>query len=158
MRLRLRAAGGAFLLLLAACSGGGEPSAVRRGADEPAPGVLRVGIERPQSLDPAQARTRSELLVADQLFDGLTAYDPETLAVQPALASKWTSSADQRKWEFTLRPGATFANFRTINSADVKYSLERIAKRGSSSPASSQLETVTGFRALNVEAKGETTK
>ena len=45
---------------------------------------IKVGIERPQSLDPAQARTPSELLVADQLFDSLTAYDPETLAVQPA--------------------------------------------------------------------------
>jgi ABC-type oligopeptide transport system substrate-binding subunit len=156
MRLRLRAVGGAVLLVLAACSGGGEPSAVRRGADEPVPGVLRVGIERPQSLDPAQARTPSELLVADQLFDALTAYDPETLAVQPALAAKWTASADQRRWDFTLRPGATFANFRTITSADVKYSLERIAKKGSSSPAASQLDTVVGFKALNVEGRGET--
>ena len=155
MRLRLRAAGGAFLMLLAACSGG-KPSAVRRGADEPPPGVLRVGIERPQSLDPAQARTPSELLVADQLFDALTAYDPQTLAVQPAIASKWTASADQRRWDFTIRPGATFANFRAITSADVKYSLERIAKKGSASPASSQLESVTGFRALNVEGKGDT--
>lgn len=155
MRLRLRAAGGAFLALLAACSGG-APSAVRRGADEPPPGVLRVGIERPQSLDPAQARTPSELLVADQLFDALTSYDPETLAVQPALASKWTASADQRKWDFTIRPGATFANFRAITSTDVKYSLERIAKKGSSSPAASQLDTVSGFRAVNVDGKSDT--
>jgi oligopeptide transport system substrate-binding protein len=151
MRLRL---GAAFLLLLAACSGGGgEPSAVRRGADEPPPGVLRVGIERPQSLDPAQARTPSELLVADQLFDSLTAYDPETLAIQPALASKWTSSNDQKRWDFTLRPGAAFANFRNITSADVKYSLERIAKKGSASPAASQLDTVAGFRAINLEGR-----
>ncbi|MDQ4088793.1 MAG: ABC transporter substrate-binding protein [Actinomycetota bacterium] len=157
MRLRFRAAGAAFLLLvLAACSGGGEPSAVRRGADEPPPGVLRVGIERPQSLDPAQARTPSELLVADQLFDSLTTYDPETLAIQPALATKWTASADQRRWDFTLRPGATFANFRVITSADVKYTLERIAKKGSSSPAASQLDTVAGFRTLNIEGRGET--
>ncbi|HJV08089.1 MAG TPA: ABC transporter substrate-binding protein [Acidimicrobiales bacterium] len=153
MRVRFRAAGAAFLLLAVACSGGGEPSAVRRGASEPPPGVLRVGIERPQSLDPAQARTPSELLVADQLFDSLTTYDPATLAIQPALATKWTSSADQKRWDFTLRPGATFANFRVITSADVKYSLERIAKRGSSSPAASQLDTVAGFKAANLEGK-----
>src|SRR5215213_10464 len=135
MRFRLRAAGGAFLVLLVACSGGGEPSAVRRGADEPPPGVLRVGIERPQSLDPAQARTPSELLVAEQLFDGLTAYDAETLAVQPALAVRWQASPDQKRWDFTLRPGAMFANGRAITPADVKYSLDRIAKKGSASPA-----------------------
>jgi oligopeptide transport system substrate-binding protein len=156
MRFKLRAASGAFLVLLAAGAGGGEPSAVRRGAEEPAPGVLRVGIERPQSLDPAQARTPSELLVADQLFDGLTAYDPATLAILPSLAVKWTASNDQRRWDFQLRPGATFANFRAITSADVKYTLERIAKKGSSSPAASQLDTVAGFRALNVEGRGET--
>jgi ABC-type oligopeptide transport system substrate-binding subunit len=142
----------AALLLLAACSSG-KPAAVRKGADEPAAGVLRVGIERPQSLDPAQARSPGELLVADQLFDGLTTYDPQTLAVQPALAARWQASADQRKWDFTLRAGATFANGRAITSADVKYSLDRIAKKGSASPAASQLETVTGYRAVNVEGK-----
>lgn len=155
MRLRLGTAGVVLLALLAGCTGGDESAAVRRGADEPPPGVLRVGIERPQSLDPAQARTPGELLVADQLFDGLTAYDPETLAVQPALAVRWQASADQRRWEFTIRPGATFANFRVITSADVKYSLDRIAKKGSSSPAAAQLETVAGFRAVNVEGRGE---
>ena len=154
MRARLGTVGVVVLALLAGCSGD-EPAAVRRAADEPPPGVLRVGIERPQSLDPAQARTPGELLVADQLFDSLTAYDPETLAVQPALAVRWQASPDQRRWEFTIRPGATFANFRVITSADVKYTLDRIAKKGSSSPATAQLESVAGFRALNVEGKGE---
>ena len=153
MRLRSSVAA-AVLLLLAACSSP-SPTAVRRGADEPPPGVLRVGIERPQSLDPSQARSPGEVLVADQLFDGLTAYDPATLAVQPSLAARWQASADQRRWEFTLRPGATFANGRAVTAADVKYSLDRIAKKGSASPAASQLEMVTGFRAVNVEGKGE---
>ncbi len=148
---RLGAAGVALVALLAGCTD--HPAAIRRGADEPPPGVLRVGIERPQSLDPAQARAPGELLVADQLFDGLTAYDPETLAVRPSLAVRWQASADQRKWDFTLRAGATFANFRTITSADVKYSLDRIAKKGSSSPAAAQLEGITGFRAVNVDGK-----
>jgi ABC-type transport system substrate-binding protein len=150
MRLRSSAAA---LLLLGACTSTHSAAAVRRGADEPAPGVLRIGIERPQSLDPAQARTPGELLVADQLFDGLTTYDPDTLAVQPALAARWQSSPDQRKWDFTLRPGATFVNGRGITSADVKFTLDRIAKKGSSSPAAAQLESVTGFRAVNVDAK-----
>ncbi len=154
-RSRLGAMVIALCTLAVGCSSGGPPTAVRRGADEPPPGVLRVGIERPQSLDPAQARTPSELLVADQLFDGLTSYDPETLAIQPALAVRWQASPDQRKWDFTIRPGAAFANFRVITSADVKYSLDRIAKKGSSSPAAAQLDTVTGFRAVNVEGKGE---
>lgn len=148
--MRLRASAAA-LLLLAACSS--HPAAVRRGADEAPPGVLRVGIERPQSLDPAQARTPGELLVADQLFDGLTTYDPQTMTVQPALAVRWQASADQKRWDFTLRPGATFANGRPISSADVKFTLDRIAAKGFSSPAAPQLELVTGFKAENVDGK-----
>lgn len=147
-RLRLGLAGA---LVMAACSS--HPAALRRGADAPPPGTLRVGVEKPQSLDPAQARTPSELLVADQLFDGLTAYDPSTGAVQPSIAARWQSSGDQRKWDFTLRPGASFANGRAITAADVKYTLDRIAKKGSGSPAASQLEGVTGFRAFNVDGK-----
>jgi len=152
MRLRSSAAA---LVLLAACTSS-HPAAVRRGADEAPPGVLRVGVERPQSLDPAQARTPSELLISDQLFDGLTAYDAEGLSVQPALAARWQASTDQRKWDFTLRPGATFANGRGITSADVKFTLERIVKKGSSSPAAAQLESVAGFRAVNVEGRTDT--
>ena len=154
MRSRYGAAGLLLLLVAGSCSSS-HPAAVRRGADEPAPGVLRVGIERPPSLDPAQARTPGELLVAEQLFDGLTAYDPDTLAAQPSLALRWQSSPDQRKWDFTLRPGATFANGRAITSADVKFTLDRIARKGSSSPAAAQLDQITGFRALNVEGKGD---
>ena len=114
-----------------------------------------MGIERPQSLDPAQARSPSELLVAEQLFDGLTGYDSATSAVVPAIAASWTSSPDQTRWEFKLRPDATFANGRAVSSVDVKYSFERIARKGSSSPAASQLDAVAGFRAFNLEGKAE---
>ncbi|MEA2702493.1 MAG: peptide/nickel transport system substrate-binding protein, partial [Actinomycetota bacterium] len=68
------------------------------GADAPA-NTLRVGIERPQSLDPAQARSPSELLVSEQLFDSLTTYDPTTSAVLPAAAASWVASPDQRHWD-----------------------------------------------------------
>lgn len=155
MRVRLGATGVALLALLGSACSGDRSAAIRRGADEPPPGVLRVGIERPQSLDPAQARTPSELLVADQLFDALTAYDPATLAIQPSLAASWKATADQKKWEFTLRPGATFANGRPVTSGDVKFTLDRIAKKGSASPAAAQLESVNGFRAVSIEGKGE---
>ena len=149
-----------FALGLVACTGGGS--------DEPTPaddkprrgGVLRVGVigpagepaaERLQSLDPAQARSLAELLAADQIFDALTSYDPKTLAVRPGLASQWQATPDQQHWDFTLRPGAKFANGRAITSTDVKYTLERIARKGSTSPVALQLELVSGFRAFNVD-------
>ncbi|HEX7276129.1 MAG TPA: ABC transporter substrate-binding protein, partial [Acidimicrobiales bacterium] len=141
-------------LMVAGCSGD-DPPATRGPSATPEPGILRVGIEKPQSLDPAQARSPSELLVAEQIFDGLTAYDAETSVVVPAIAGRWTASPDQTSWQFTLRSDAKFANGRALTSADVKYTLERIARKGTSSPAAAQLDAIAGFKAFNVEGKAE---
>src|SRR5687768_6482276 len=84
--------------LLVACPNGrddgGEP---RRG------GVLRVGLVRPDSLDPVQADTVDELWLADQLFDSLTTWDPKTGAPKAGLATRWTATPDQQHWDFFLR-------------------------------------------------------
>jgi ABC-type transport system substrate-binding protein len=113
--------------------------------------VLRVGVGRLGSLDPARARTVDEQLVAQQLFARLTSYDPQTLEATSGLASHWRYSLDQRGWSFFLRPGARFGNGRTITSTDVKYSLERVARRGSGSAGADLLEPVSGFGPFAVD-------
>lgn len=117
-------------------------------------GVLRVGVTPLGSLDPAQARSVEQVLVADQLFDSLTAYDPRTLEPVPSLASTWEATGDQRNWTFRLRPGAVFANGRPVVAADVKYSLERVARRGSGSPGADLLRVVTGYGAYRSGDEG----
>lgn len=111
----------------------------------PAGGVLRIGVAPLGSLDPAHARSVEQVLVADQLFDSLTAYDPVTLEPVPALAASWEASPDQRQWAFRLRPGAVFSNGRPVSAVDVKYSFERVARRGSGSPGAELLQAVSGF-------------
>src|SRR5688572_29613595 len=116
-RLALSLFLGVGLVVLPACERGGkEPTTPRRG------GVLRLGVTPLGSLDPAQARTVEQLLVTDQLFDSLTAYDDDQEPVG-AIAERWTSSADQRQWDFYLRKEARFTNGREITATDVKYSL-----------------------------------
>jgi ABC-type transport system substrate-binding protein len=129
---------------LASCRSGHKSSttiAPKRG------GTLRIGIASPASLDPALARTRDELLVADQLFDGVTGYDRKTLEPGPGLASRWQASADQKQWDFFIRADAKFSNGRAVTSADVKYSLERVAK-STASPAAESLGFISGFKAF----------
>ncbi|MDQ1403868.1 MAG: peptide/nickel transport system substrate-binding protein [Actinomycetota bacterium] len=146
----------ALLLVVAAvmsvaCNSGKKaatPATPRRG------GVLRLGVATPASLDPAQARSIEETLLADQLFDGVTTYDPKTLLAVPALASGWTASADQKQFDFNIRADATFESGRHVVAADVKYTLERIAKKGSGSPAADLLELISGYKAV---ADGSTT-
>lgn len=129
-----------------AAPGGGGHGAGRRGG-RPG-GVLRVGVTTVGSLDPAQARSIEQVLVADQLFDSLTAFDPRTLEAVPSLAVRWESSPDQRQWDFFLRPDAAFSNGRPVVAGDVKYSLERIARAGSGSPGSELLQPVAGYAAF----------
>ena len=116
-------------------------------------GVLRVGVARIRSLDPAQAASPEEQLVAEQLFDALTTFDPASGAARPALAASWQGSPDQQHWDFTLRPGAHFSNGREVNSGDVKFTMERIARKGSTSPVAPLLQRVVGYRAFHDEGR-----
>jgi oligopeptide transport system substrate-binding protein len=149
-----------LVLVVAGCdrkSPGSSDKDVDRTARPQTGGVLRVGVTRVGSLDPAQARTVEQFLVADQLFDSLTAADPATLEPVPALAARWTASSDQRQWDFFLRPDARFANDRVITSADVKYTLERIARPQSASPAADLLQQVSGYAAFQAGTTPEIT-
>src|SRR4051794_38490978 len=145
------------LALLASCSGSGSgkkkaaPTTTAKSDPVMTGGQLRIGLTRVASLDPAQARTVEQLLVDDQLFDSLTAYDPHTHDAVPSVAMSWSASPDQRQWDFTLRPDASFANGRGITADDVKYTLERIAKKGSGSPATDELALVTGYRPFAID-------
>ncbi|HVE46864.1 MAG TPA: ABC transporter substrate-binding protein [Acidimicrobiales bacterium] len=127
-------------------AGGDRPSGGSR--PERPGGVLRVGVTGVTTLDPARARTIDQQLVVDQLFDSLTALDAATKTVVPALAARWEASADQLQWDFHLRRGATFSNGRAITAADVKYTLERIARPGSGSPAADLLQPISGYLAF----------
>jgi ABC-type transport system substrate-binding protein len=116
-------------------------------------GVLRVAVERPKHLDPALAGPVpvSDAVVADLLFDGLTAPGDEPGNARPALAESWRPSDDRRSWQFFLRPGARFADGDEITASDVVGTLNRIAKKGSNSPVSRQLGPVQGYRAVAVD-------
>src|SRR4051812_20356521 len=119
-------------------------------------GTLRMGIERPKSLDPAAISpgSQSELMVADLLFDGLTDLDDKGVTARPAVASSWTTT-DQKAWQFTLRPDARFSNGRAIKAADVKYTLERIAKLGETSLAALRIDQIAGFGPYSTGAAAE---
>lgn len=141
----------ALVVVAGACTGGSSNKLpkTQRG------GVLRVGITAASSLDPAQARTIEQLLVADQLFDGLTAYDPKTKRVVPSLATRWTASTDQKQFDFFLRPDAAFSNSRVITATDVKYTLDRIARKGSGSPGGELLDVVSGYQDTAVKGSAD---
>ncbi|HEX4979580.1 MAG TPA: ABC transporter substrate-binding protein [Acidimicrobiales bacterium] len=96
-----------------------------------------------------------EQLVAEQLFDGLTASDPETSEPRPALAESWTTSTDGLVWEFSLRSDATFSDGSPVEASDVKATLDRAVRPASGSVVADLLEPVVGWQAVVVEGTAE---
>ena len=86
--------------------------------------VLGMPLEPPH-LDPtAGAAAAIDEVVYANLFEGLTRID-ENGAVQPGLASDWTISDDGLTYTFKLRRGVKFHDGSAMDSADVKFSLDR---------------------------------
>jgi len=112
----------ALLLVLIASALSGAAVAAKPG------GTLRmVFMADPPTLDPAHATDLTSSAVIRQVFDALLELD-EKLVPAPALAERWTVSADHRAYTFHLRRGAKFHNGREVRAADVKYSFERAAR------------------------------
>ena len=103
-------------------------------ADQPQPvrgGVFRFPIwERPiQTLDPARATTAGEIMLIQQIYDGLTAFD-QHLNIVPALAQYWEISPDGKTYSFELRPDARFHNGEPVTAEDCVFSFERLLTAG----------------------------
>ncbi|MBC7447892.1 MAG: ABC transporter substrate-binding protein [Hymenobacteraceae bacterium] len=85
------------------------------------------------SLDPAFARNQANIWAQTQLFNGLIELD-SALRPAPALAHRWTVSADARTYTFRLRPGVRFhddpcfpeGKGRVVRAADVVYAFRRL--------------------------------
>lgn len=148
-------------LVAVACSSGttSPPDTAAPGTSAPgsggtapvaAGGTLRLGVSGVETLDPADVLPTNQpaMIAVDLLFDSLTAIDPKTNQAVAALAGLPTPNADLTVWTFTIRDGARFADGTPVTAADAKFSLERVALKGSASLAGARLEIIAGYQEL----------
>jgi peptide/nickel transport system substrate-binding protein len=103
--------------------------------------VLGMPLEPPH-LDPtAGAAAAIDEVVYANLFEGLTRID-ENGAVQKGLAEDWTISEDGLTYTFKLRAGVTFHDGSAMDSADVKFSLDRARAEGSTNAQKGLFEAI----------------
>ena len=121
------------------------PSDTAVGGDDPT--TMALGIRPIDSLDPADVvpTSQSAMVATDLLFDSLMAIDPATDDAVPALASAANPDAVATVWTFPLRSDAEFSDGSAVTASDVKFSLERVARKGSSSLAGVRLEIIAGY-------------
>lgn len=133
----------------------GCPSSPKGDPERPLPGgELRVAVRDLSSLDPAKATGRGALLAVSQIFDSLTAVDPKTNKVVPAVAKSWSVGKDGKTWTFRLG-GSRFHDRRRVTAADFKFAFDRIARRKTASDYAFQLEQVRGFRDAKIAGKAK---
>ena len=98
----------------------------------------------PQTFDPAFAAAPPDTDAVRALFEGLTDYDPRTLAAVPGVATRWESSNDGRVWTFYLRDNARWSNGEKVTASDFVRSWERTLKIGPLAPHTELLENIEG--------------
>ncbi len=79
----------------------------------------------PVSLDPAIITDGISNRITRQIYEGLTKYKGATTEVVPALAEKWSVSADGTVWTFTLRKNVKFHDGTPFNASAVAWNIDR---------------------------------
>lgn len=121
---------------------------------DPTDDVLNVAVSEPATLDPLRIQDPGSVLVARQLYEGLTSWDPIEEKVVPAAAESWRVSNGGRTFTFKLRPGMTFHDGSPVTSADFRFAFDRIALKENASDLAYTLDRVAGFTEVNQLGRG----
>ena len=135
----------ALCLIHTSCFNSPEPSTYYGKVVKPATQEFRWsngGL--PQTFDPAFAAAPPDTDAVRALFEGLTDYDPKTLAPVPAVATRWESSNDGRVWTFYLRDNARWSNGEKVTAQDFVRSWERTLNIGPLAPHTELLSNIEG--------------
>ena len=98
----------------------------------------------PQTFDPAFAAAPPDTDLVRAIFEGLTDYDPRTLAPVPAVATRWEQSNGGRVWTFYLRDDARWSNGEAVTARDFVRSWRRIMRIGDLAPHTDLLANIEG--------------
>lgn len=117
---------------------------------------LRIAMPAPVSLDPATL-SRFDLATRDiveNLFIGLTRFNPHSGLIEPMLARSWSVSEDGLTWTFELRDDIPWVRYnpqtqsveavRPVTAGDVVYAIQRACDPTRPSPMTANLMVVRG--------------
>ena len=98
----------------------------------------------PQTFDPAFAAAPPDTDLVRAIFEGLTDYDPRTLAPVPGVATRWEPSNGGRVWTFYLRDDARWSDGESVTASDFVRSWRRTMRIGELAPHTELLANIEG--------------
>jgi len=143
-------------------AGHGLTSAQAGPLAQPEDGVtLRLAMPAPDTIDPILVSRFDQPArdLVENLFVGLTRFDPVTQTIQPAVAESWTVSDDQLTWTFTLRDDLHWVRYdaardavvavRPVVAGDFVYSIQRACDPLRPSPHTANLMIIRGCQTVS---------
>ncbi len=80
------------------------------------------------SIDAHGVRNLQDMLVRQQMYEGLYFQDEATLEIEPRVAESYEVSEDGKTYTFKLRSGVKFHNGDDVKASDVVWSWNRVTK------------------------------
>ena len=99
------------------------------------------------NLDPARGQTALEAQLLTAVYEGVVAYNPQTLQPVAGAAQSWEFSKDGLTLTLHLRPGLEFDNGTPLTAQDFRASWMRILDPKMQAPFASLLDPISGAQA-----------
>jgi oligopeptide transport system substrate-binding protein len=109
--------------------------------------IYRGIFGEPESLDPARSALPAEIAILNDLFEGLTSYDPQG-KVGPGLAESWQVSEDGLSWRFKLRQGLKWSDGEPLTADDFVFSFRRLVTPATAAPMADRLLMLRNAQAI----------
>ncbi|MCW2530390.1 MAG: transporter substrate-binding protein [Pseudonocardiales bacterium] len=110
--------------------------------------VVMRGYAEPVGFDPATLFQIATEVIAIQIYEGLTSFDPMTGKALPGLAESWDISSDGLTYTFHLRKGVQWHfNYGEFTAKDVIYSYNRVLDPKTASPYRLDMSNIASMTA-----------
>ncbi len=112
--------------------------------------TLRLPLEGAvPTIDPGFCYESTSIEVVEQLFMGLTSFDPVSYNAVPELASSWVAADNGLTYRFNLRRNALWTDGRPVTAHDVVFAVQRNAGPATKAPNAQMLYLVKNAKAFN---------
>jgi len=113
-------------------------------------GYLRLPLsDKITTLDPGLIYKEAQIELVEQLFLGLTDFDPKTYEVVPELATHWIVREDGTVYTYKLRQDVKWTNGEPVTAHDVVWAIQRNIAKKTNSPYAFTLYILKNAKAIH---------